>query len=77
VKDLHAVLSQKEQELERVRGEIQALITVLPLLADDEPSSDDLALLMRLASAVVVEPAAKGMADLETLLPVRQAHADV
>jgi hypothetical protein len=33
-------LRAKEQDLDRVREEIQALITVIPLLADDQPSSD-------------------------------------
>jgi hypothetical protein len=33
-------LHQKELDLERVRKEIQALLTVIPLLGDDPPSSD-------------------------------------
>jgi hypothetical protein len=69
MRDLHTVLYQKEQDIVRVRVEIQALLTVLPLLADEEPSSDDLALLMRLASSSVVKPTAKGMVDLETYYP--------
>ena len=70
MRDLHAVLRQKEQDAERVRREIQALLTVVPLLADDEPHSEDLGLLMSLASArTVAEPYDNGMADLEKYYP--------
>jgi len=69
VKELHAVLRQKEQDVERVRREIQALLTVIPLLVDDQPSSDDFGL-MRLASSLTVqESSGKLMADLETYYP--------
>jgi hypothetical protein len=40
MKDPHTVLREKEQDLARVRREIQAMLTVIPLLADDQPSSD-------------------------------------
>ena len=40
MKDPHTVLRQKDLDLERVRKEIQALLTVIPLLADDPPTSD-------------------------------------
>lgn len=70
MKDLHTVLRQKEQDVERVRREIQALLTVIPLLADDQSSSDELMDLMRLASSqTVAEPSGNGMADLETYYP--------
>jgi hypothetical protein len=70
VKDLHTVLRQKQQDVERVRREIHALLTVIPLLADDQPSSDDVAFLTRLASARrAEEPFDNGMADLETYYP--------
>ena len=62
MRDLHTVLRQKEQDVERVRLEIQALLTVIPLLADDQTSSDDLA-------RTVEEPYGNGMADLETYYP--------
>ena len=32
MKDAHSVLREKEQDLERVRKEIQALLMVIPLL---------------------------------------------
>ena len=40
MKDVHAVLSQKEQEVQRVRQEVQALLVVIPLLANDQSASD-------------------------------------
>jgi len=40
VKDVHTVLRQREQDIKRVRKEIQSLLLVIPLLADDEPSCD-------------------------------------
>jgi hypothetical protein len=39
MKDPHSIMHEKEQDLERVRKEVQALLTVIPLLADDQPSS--------------------------------------
>jgi hypothetical protein len=74
MKDLDIVLCQKENDVERVRREIQALLTVIPLVADDEPSSDVVMHLLRLASSrTVAEPSNDGMADLETYYPfVRQ-----
>jgi hypothetical protein len=35
MKDLHQVLSQKQRGIERVRRESDALLFVIPLLADD------------------------------------------
>ena len=74
MKDLHIVLCQKEHDVERVRREIRALLTVIPLLADDQPSSDDVMHLLRLTSSRTgAEPSGDGMADLETYYPfVRQ-----
>ena len=70
MKDLHTVLRQKEQDVERVRLEIQALLAVIPLLADDQLPSDDLAFLTRLASSrTAEEPSGSGMDDLETYYP--------
>ena len=40
MKDIHTVLRQKEQSLERVRKEILALRTAIPLLTDDKPGVD-------------------------------------
>jgi hypothetical protein len=70
MKDPYTVLRQKEQDVERVRREIQALFTVIPLLVDDQPSSDSFGFLMRSASSLTVqEPSGKDMADLETYYP--------
>ena len=76
MKDPQTVLRQKEQDVERVRREIQALLMVIPLLADDEHSSDDVMDLIALAtSRTVAEPSGNGMADLETYYPfVRHMH---
>ena len=41
VKNPYIVLSQKEQDVARVRKEIQALLTAIPLLADDQYSADN------------------------------------
>jgi hypothetical protein len=77
MKNLHTVLRQKEQDVERVRREIQALLTAIPLLADDQSASDDLVHILRLTSAgTVAEPSDHGMADLETYYPfVRHMRA--
>ena len=67
MKDPHSVLRQKDLDLERVRKEIQALLTVIPLLADDPPSAD---LMNQLASSPThVDPPDKDMAQLELYYP--------
>lgn len=42
MKTPYALLSQKEEEISRVRREIQALLIVIPLLDDDVPQWEDL-----------------------------------
>ena len=65
MRDPYGVLREKEKDVERVRKEIQALYTVIPLLCDDQPSSDDLmpALLLSVSRESVDSPD-KSMADL-------------
>ena len=41
MKDVHAVLRDKEQDLERIRREIQALLVVIPLLAEEQSLSEN------------------------------------
>jgi hypothetical protein len=41
MKDLHTVLLEKEQDIERVRREIQALLAAIPLLEDGQHASDE------------------------------------
>jgi hypothetical protein len=53
MKDLNAVLRQKEQDLERVRKEIVALLTVIPLLTDEKPAFDIIQFLKSDAARVV------------------------
>jgi hypothetical protein len=70
MKNLNTVLRQKEQDAERVRQEIRALLAVIPLLADDQPSSDDVMYQLPLASSrTVAEPSDNDMADLEIYYP--------
>jgi hypothetical protein len=65
------VLSEKEERLARVREEIQALLTVIPLLDDDDnvPSWDELK--TRLVNSSRNDPKTneKGMAELELYYP--------
>ena len=42
MKDPYVLLSQKQEEVSRVRREIQALLLVIPLLDDDVPQWEDL-----------------------------------
>jgi hypothetical protein len=69
MKGLHTVLRQKEKDVERVREEIQALLTVIPLLADDDPADVLMDLLRSVSSRTAAEPTGDGMADLETYYP--------
>ena len=70
MKDLQSVLRQKEQDVERVRREIQALLRVIPLLTHDQPSSDHVMdQPLSASSRIVAEPSDNGMADLELYYP--------
>jgi hypothetical protein len=64
VKDPHSILREKEQDLDRVRKELQALLIVIPLLADDQPSSDVYEVPLAF-SPTPVDPPDNGMAQLE------------
>jgi hypothetical protein len=76
--DLRYKLAREEHDVERIRREIQVLLTVIPLLADDQSSSDDVMNLLRLASSrTVAEPSGDGMADLETYYPFVRQSASV
>jgi hypothetical protein len=69
VKDPYRVLREKEQDVEWVRKEIQALRTVIPLFADDQPSAPNADNVMQellvAASRNSVDPPDRGMAELE------------
>jgi hypothetical protein len=69
MKDPHTVLREKEQDLERVRKEIRALITVIPLLADEQPSSDIMQELLLMLSRIPVDSPQNDMAQLELYYP--------
>lgn len=62
MKDPYKILREKEQDVERVRKEIQALRTVIPLLADDQPSMANADNVMH---ELLVAASRKGMAELE------------
>jgi hypothetical protein len=64
MKDPYILLHQKEADLARIRREIDALLTVIPLLADP-PSYSALAY----ASAAVPEHPSKDLAELEVYYP--------
>ncbi|MGE5054659.1 MAG: hypothetical protein ACM3WP_10885 [Acidobacteriota bacterium] len=70
MRDPYTVLHEKEQDVERIRREIHALVIVIPLLIDDETPSIDVLHLLGLDSAL---PAAKASGDdmsaLETYYP--------
>jgi hypothetical protein len=70
MKSLLTVLHQKEQDAERVRQEVRALLVVIPLLEDDQSSSNDVMHQLSLTSSeMMAEPSDKGMADLEIYFP--------
>jgi hypothetical protein len=69
MKDVRQLLFQKEKDLERVRREVQALLTVIPLLADDPVTEDVMSQLGVSLAEQLHQPADNGMADLETYYP--------
>ena len=52
MKDVHAILRDKEQDLDRIRREIQALLVVIPLLAEEQSHSENV-----LVNMLTVAPA--------------------
>jgi hypothetical protein len=71
VKDPYAVLRQKEHDAERVRKEIQALLAVIPLIADDAPAPDilDALVLDFCQDSPTAEASDNRMAELERYYP--------
>ena len=69
MKDPHSVLRQKDLDLERVREEIQALLTVIPLLADDQTSSDVMHEVLSAHYGAPADPPDNDMAQLEIYYP--------
>jgi len=69
MKDPHSVLRHKGLDLERVRTEIQALLTVIPLLADDPPSADAMNQVPVASFPTPVDPPDNDMAQLELYYP--------
>jgi hypothetical protein len=69
MKDPHSVLREKEQDLARVRREIQALLTVIPLLEDDQTSSEVMHKALSALSRAPVDLPDNDMAQLEIYYP--------
>jgi len=69
LKDPHSVLREKEQDLARVRREIQAVLTVIPLLVDDPPTSDVVHEVLLASSRAPVNLPDNDMAQLEIYYP--------
>jgi len=69
MKDPHSVLRQKDLDLERVRREIQALLTVIPLLVDDPPTSEVVHEVLLASSRTPVDPPDDDMDQLEICYP--------
>lgn len=68
MKDLYTVLRQKEEDVRRIRREIQSLLTVIPLLADEQPSPDIMRQL-RTSSGTSAEHPDESMAQLQNYFP--------
>jgi hypothetical protein len=69
MKDPYRVLREKEQDVERVRKEIQALLSVTPLLADKQPSADNVMHELLVAvSRKSLDPPDNDRAELEPFL---------
>jgi hypothetical protein len=69
VKNPYTILRQKEQDIARVRKEIQALLVVIPLLADADLSWDELKVQLVESSQRLPASATNGMAELELYFP--------
>jgi hypothetical protein len=69
MKDLNAVLRQKEQDLLRVRKEILALLTVIPLLTNDDPKPDIIEFLKSDSARVVEDIPAYDITSMEAYFP--------
>jgi hypothetical protein len=69
MKDPRSVLRQKDLDLKRVRREIQALLTVIPLLVDDSPTSDVVHEVLLASSRGPADPPDDDMDQLEIYYP--------
>jgi len=63
--DPYRVLPEKEQDVERVRKEIQALLAVIPLLAENQPSADNIMHKLVAVSRKSLDPPDSDRAELE------------
>lgn len=75
--DVRQVLAQKEQDLERVRREVEALLRAIPLL-EEKPTPSAVESSEKRLSSPRSNPAAaeRGMAELELYYPFVGRSAD-
>jgi hypothetical protein len=69
MKDVYAVLRQKEADIERVRREIQALLFVVPMLVDESQSPE------KIVNGKVADPPVQRTILLGDQLPTVGASA--
>ena len=69
MKNPYIILRQKEQDIALVRKEIQALLVVIPLLADADLSWDELKAQLVDSCQSLPASATNGMAELELYFP--------
>lgn len=69
MKNPYVVLSEKQEEVARVRREIQALLVVIPLLEDEVPTSKELQTFLSNLVGPDRVPTEDSMRDLELYFP--------
>jgi hypothetical protein len=71
MKDVHAILRDKEQDLQRIRREVQALLLVIPLLAEEQSLSEN-----ALMNALTVVPVSEFMEPASEFMEPAPAFID-
>jgi hypothetical protein len=69
VKNPYVLLSQKQEEVSRVRREIQALLIVIPLLDDDVPQWEELKASLSTLHVPRQKATGDSMRELEVYFP--------
>ena len=74
----YVVLSEKQEEIDRIQREIQALLIVIPLLEDEVPTWEELQTSLSTLVGPDPEPTQDSMRALEMYFPftkgLRRAH---
>jgi hypothetical protein len=76
MKDVHAVLFQKEQEVERVGKEIRALLATIALLAEDQSTNDPVRPQPQARCRTLVDAREPEKAELELYYPFARDAAE-